>query len=278
MWEVVFGLGKGQVYNHQKALEMVDTDLIWRIDDDNVPESHVLNKLVSHFHDSSTGAVGGLVLDPKFPSIPSSIATNDIKDVYLGLNTQWFRQTELCRADHLYSSFVYRKEAGKHGYCLELSPACHREETIFTYEMKRKGWDLWVDPSVITWHYRFSTGGIRSHKDRSCWDWDEQVFKRKLTEWGVTVNKYKLVVLDNGLGDHLAFNLILPELKEKYKDHKIILFVCYPEVFKDAGLVLGSIAETTVMGLNLSDLNIYKWMWDHNWKNSLVDAYRGLYL
>jgi hypothetical protein len=59
--------------------------------------------------------------------------------------------------------------------------------------------------------------------------------------------------------------------------HKqIVLAVCYPEVFEDEGVELLSIAEAQMM-MDISELNIYKKMWDWNWKWSLADAFRRLY-
>jgi len=107
------------------------------------------------------------------------------------------------------------------------------------------------------------------------WEHDEKISARKLSEWGVKPRNIKLCVLDSGLGDHLCFKAILPELKAKYKD--LILAVCYPEVFKDDGVELISIAEAGMLG-DHSELNIYKKMWDWGWKDSLENAYRRMYL
>ena len=41
-WRVEFGSGEGQVKNHQKTIEIAKHELIWRLDDDNIPESNVL--------------------------------------------------------------------------------------------------------------------------------------------------------------------------------------------------------------------------------------------
>jgi len=169
-WEVVYGQKKGQVANHQKSIEMCKTEFIHRFDDDNVLESNVLEKLLSNVT-SEVGAVGGLVLDPKMTMPLTKLASNKIEDIYLGLNIQWSKGTKnldgsLLPAQvvhHLYSTFVFRKEAAKQigGYCMELSPKGHREETILTYSMHRAGWKILFDPNVITWHLRNATGGIR---------------------------------------------------------------------------------------------------------------------
>jgi len=68
------------------------------------------------------GAVAGLVLDPKSDIGENKLASNKIENIFVGLNEQWGRGfTEVKEVDHLYSTFLYRKEAGKHGYEQSLS-------------------------------------------------------------------------------------------------------------------------------------------------------------
>ena len=283
-WHVEFGEGKGQVKNHQKSIENCDTDWIWRLDDDNYAEYDTLENLLAAA-DEKTGAVAGLVLDPKMYG-KSEMASNKIEDIYLGLNEQWFIPSRsgwsdkpganAWEVDHLYSTFIYRKDAAKHGYCKDLSVIGHREETIFTYEMKLAGWKIKINPEAITWHYKNSEGGIRAFKDPNLWAWDDSVLEYKLKQWGVKTRKPKLVVLDSGLGDHYSFLNVLPEMLKKYDD--IILAVCYPDVFKDyKGLNIVSIEAAKAMG-PIDEYNIYKKMWDWDHKTSMVDAYRRLYL
>ena len=100
---------------------------------------------------------------------------------------------------------------------------------------------------------------VFSEGNKNLWLHDEHVFADKLREWGVTPRAIKLVVLDSGLGDHLVFKSILPELKSKYKD--IVIANCYPAVFEeDTDVTLISIAEA-MMFCNTVDYNVYKWMW-----------------
>lgn len=277
-WHVVFGEGKGQVLNHQKALGLATTEWLWRLDDDNVAEKDALEKMLAVAGDD-VGAVGGLVLHPTHMSNVSDLASNAIEDVYLGLNIQWYRFEGVKEVDHLYSTFIFRREAGSHGYCKELSPVGHHEETMFTYQMKMRGWKLLVTPEAVTWHLREGTGGIRSYTDHSLWDGDMKVFAKKLKEWGVRIADYKFIVLDNGIGDHFAFKKALKEIKEKFKECKFVLAVCYPEVFyDDHDLHLISINSAKNYFGNLDSFNIYKWMWDNNWDKSMVDAFRKMYL
>jgi len=279
-WEVVFGHKIGQVALHQQAIEMATTDLIWRLDDDTIPQPDVLEVLIKHFEDSKVAAVGGSVVDPKLATVRPAFVANKIEDLpALDTNAQWFLDSGgSYEVDHLFSTFVYRKAAAKHGYNLNLSPAGFREETLFTYEMKHNGWKLKVDPTVVTWHFRNPEGGLREFRRPEAWIQDNNIYLEKIQEWGIIPNKFKYVVLDNGLGDHLAFKNILPEIKKRFKDHKILMFVCYPEVFEDEHIQVYSIADALAVGLNLENYNLYKKMWDWDWKTSLVDAYRRLYL
>ena len=278
-WYVHFGEKKGQVLNHQKSIFDSETEWIWRCDDDNIAEPDVLEKLLSVATDK-TGAVGGLVLDPKYKNEEKPpAASNKIEDIFTGLNIQWFKHEGVSSVDHLYSSFIYRREAAKHGYCLELSPVGHREETIFTYEMKQAGWDILVNPDATTWHFRNSEGGIRSYPNEQLWHHDEEVFAKKINLWSVVPRNKKVILLNNGLGDHLSFRHILPELIEKYGRENLIISCCFPGVFEDDNVQLISIQDGILhFNNNIGQCDIYKLMWDLNWKGSMVDAFRRMYL
>lgn len=283
-WTVLFGQRKGQVYNHQAMLEIAETPLIWRIDDDDAPEANVLEILVEHFsHNPNLGAVSCQIIDPKVNKILSPIASNKIEDIYMGMNIQWYHHEKkrTLSVDHLYNSFVINVEHGRKvgGYFTDLSPACHREETIFTYKMKRAGFDILFDPLATIWHLREDTGGIRSYNNHpEFWEYDEKQFSKFMQEWEIKPSKFKFAVLENGAGDHIAFKFILPEFREKYKDHKIILATCYPDIFADEDVTQISIAEAHEIFQDLSQFNIYKFMIDNNWKQSVSDAYRKMYL
>jgi hypothetical protein len=281
-WEVIYAMKRGQVWNHDHMTRHAKTDLIWRIDDDNIADPNVLETLVQHFKNEKIGAAASLVIDPKQVAMLPDFASNDMKNIMTGVNIQWFKHPtyDIKYVDHIYSSFLYRKEAGKHGYNLNLSPVGHREETIFTYEMKLAGWQLIVDPSVVTWHIREPTGGIRSYQHQGFWDADEKIFQELLDKWHITSNcPYKLIVLDNGLGDHWMFKNILPEIIEQNKNKEIIIAACYPQVFEDVqGVKIISIADAKTLDSNLDKYNVYKVAGDINSKTSLIDVFRKIYL
>lgn len=283
MWYHLPGGLKGQVFNHQASLDRADTDLIWRLDDDNCAEPNCLENLLKVMDmGPDVGAVGGLVLAPNAQGPRPSFITGKIEEIYSPFNIQWYRWLgALEEVDHLYSTFLYRVEAGKKagGYCRNLSPVGHREETIFSHSIRRAGYKLIVTPHALSWHLREETGGIRSFKDQSLWARDEEVFVSKLKEWGVVPTEYKFVVLDNGMGDHLMFKAILPDLIARNKGKRIVLAVCFPDLFKDIeGITLASIADAHAAFGNLDQWSIYKWADAHQWKRPLEEAFREMYL
>lgn len=277
-WEVTVGCRRGQIHNHQRALQDVKTDWIWRLDDDNVMDSNVLFGMLEIAESQSKiGAVGPLILDPK-KVMNHVLASNKIEDIFLGLNIQWNynHKEKLVSVDHLQgSTFLFRKEAAKHGYELGLSRVGHREETIFTYEMKRAGWELMVNTEIKTWHMRYGGGGIRSDNKIALFEADEKIFKNKLKSWNIKERPTKIVPLDGGIGDHYALK---NAFREVFKTNtRIIIGACYPEVFFDIPNVeLISLEESKAL-VNVDDHNIYRWMDQRNWRQSLSLAFKKMY-
>ena len=278
-WRVIFGEGKGQVRNHIIALKEAKHDFIWRLDDDNVPESSVLAALASYMSDN-LGAVGRVVIEPKNGHIQRpAFASNKIEDIYLGANVQWWKHREDSApivVDHLYSSFLFRKSIAE--YCDELSPIGHREETLLTYEMTRAGYKCLFNPKAVTWHFCNPQGGIRSHNNQAFGMSDEVIFSRKMMSWGVKPTEYSFAALYHGIGDHFAFKSVLPNYFRKNKGKKYVFFTTYPEVFADVPeIIQGSMAEGERLLPNIDKYNEYKFMIDHAWDSHIVWAYRDLY-
>lgn len=254
-FEWVFAGKKGQHYNHQLA-NTAGYKWVWRIDDDCIPESNVLETLYSYVNDS-IGGVGGAVLIPSDKKIthPSS----KIKDIYTEQNVQRNQILSVYEAEHLHCSFLYR--AGINDYNLGLSKVAHREETLFSYGLFQKGYKLLLVPNAITWHLKSPDGGIRGADD-ALFIHDEKIFRNI-----IGLADKKIVVLDNGLGDHIVFRKILPELKDP------ILFTCYPEIVPGR-----SIQEAKELFGSIDQYNIYIKMEQWNWKDSLENAFRKMYL
>ncbi len=255
-WEVIFGAKKGQHHNHQIA-NTFGYDWVWRVDDDNSPEQNVLENLCSYIADD-VGAIGGSVLTTEWGIKPVS-ATGKIENLDSEPNIQWGVINELKEVDHLHCSFLYR--AGIVDYNLGLSKVAHREETLFTYQLKQKGYKNLVVPNTITWHAKSSTGGIRSDNIKELYDHDEYIFRNILGLENKTI-----VVLDCGMGDHIVFKHVLPHIKNP------VVFSCYPNIIPGR-----SIAEAQRLYGDISSYNIYRKMDDWKWKDSLEKAFRKMY-
>jgi hypothetical protein len=256
-WEWQFAEKKGQHHIHQRANRM-GYDWVWRVDDDAVPEPNVLENLAKHISDD-VGAVGGSVLNP--PNKPTYInASNKIDTILVEPNVQWGLIKEVKEVEHLYCSFIYR--AGVCDFNLGLSRVAHREETLFTFGLHQKGYKLLVVPDAVTWHMKNPQGGIRDGSKEEMFEHDELIFRNTLAYRDSTV-----VVLNCGMGDHIVFNHVLPEIKNP------VVFTCYPEIVPGR-----SIEEAQSMFGDLNRFNVYAKMHQWNWKDNLENAYRKLYL
>lgn len=254
-WEWRYSLKKGQHHNHQMANTM-GYKWVWRLDDDTVAEADTLEILYSHC-DDTVGAVGGSVLTT--PIWGPINATGKISDIYNEGNIQWYYISEKKQVEHLHCSFLYR--AGVADYCLGLFRIAHREETLFTYDLVKLGYKNYVVPKAVTWHLKNKQGGIRDG-DAEMFAHDEEIFRNIIQYIDQTI-----VVLDSGMGDHLVFKKILPEIKNP------IIFSCYPEIVPGR-----TIAEAKKLFGSIDQWNIYSKMDSWNWTDSLENAFRKMYL
>lgn len=257
-WEWLFAEKKGQHYIHQAANQM-GFDWVWRVDDDCIPEPNVLGNLLGYTSLDSVGAVGGAILTPPL-NIDTSKVTGHISNIDTEPNIQWSHIKQSKEVEHLHCSFLYR--AGVHDYNLGLSRVAHREETLFTYGLHQKGYKILAVPHAESLHMKNPQGGIRSETRQEMYEHDEQIFRNI-----VGLSDKTIVVLNCGLGDHIVFSRILPDIPNP------VVFTCYPEIINGR-----SIAEATALFGNLDQWNIYKKMCDWQWKDSLEKAYRKLYL
>jgi len=255
-WEWVYAEKKGQHHIHQRANRM-GYDLVWRCDDDAVPESNVLENLIKHF-DIDVGAVGGSVLTPPYMPDTSNV-TGKIDNIDSEPNIQWGMINAPRTVEHLHCTFLYR--SGIADYNTGLSRVAHREETLFTHSLAKKGYKILAVPNAITWHMKNPQGGIRSETRKEMYEHDEQIFRNVLQYRDKTV-----VVLNCGLGDHVVFSHVLPSIPNAE------VFTCYPEVVPGR-----SIAEAEKLFGDVSCFNVYQKMDQWKWKDSLENAYRKLY-
>jgi hypothetical protein len=256
-WECIFGQKKGQHYNHQIANKM-GYEWVWRVDDDNIPEPDVLEKLMSRAK-PGIGAVGGSILTPTWVCEENN-ATGIISKIDDEPNIQWGEITKEKYVDHLHCSFIYR--AGIQDYNLGLSRVAHREETLFTYGLKIKGYQNLVIPNCITWHMKSPEGGIRSEDKSHLYYHDEKIFKNI-----VGLKERTIVVLNCGMGDHIVFKHVLPEIKNP------LVFCCYSDIVPGR-----PITEAIDMLGDIEPYNIYAKMDEWGWKDSLENAFRKMYV
>ena len=256
-WEFLFAEKKGQHHIHQIANTM-GYEWVWRVDDDAIPELNVLQDLYRWTRLKNIGAIGGSILTAPF--LPdTSKSTGKIENIDDEPNIQWNVITDTKEVDHLHCSFLYR--AGIYDYNLGLSRVAHREETLFTYGLKCKGYRILTVPDAITWHMKNPQGGIRSDSKDDMFVHDEFIFRN----WVANADK-TIVVLEGGMGDHVVFSKVLPDVKNP------LVFTCYPEIVQGQ-----SIAEAYRLFGGLDQFNVYKKMAQWNWKSSLEDAYRKMY-
>ena len=256
-WEWVFAKRKGQHYNHQLANEM-GYEWVWRVDDDTIAEPTVLETLYSHIS-PKIGGVGGqvFVLPLKYENLHF---TGKIENINSEAHIQAQTIKEVREVDNLHCSFLYR--AGIQDYNLGLSRVAHREETLFTYGLKQKGYRILAAPHAITWHLKNPEGGIRSESKKEMYAHDDQIYRNIINYRDKTI-----IILNCGLGDHIVFNKLLPDIPNP------VIFGCYPEI-----IPCRSIAEAKALFGDIEHWNIYKKMDQWKWTESLENAFRKLYL
>jgi len=256
-WEWLYAGKKGQHHNHQIA-NTLGYEFVWRMDDDTIAEPDVLEQLFSYMTDN-VGAVGGSTLTPNWDCRENN-ATGLIDNIDKEPNKQWGTISKVQSVDHLHCSFLYR--AGIVDYNTGLSRVAHREETLFTYKLKLKGYDIQVIPNIITWHLKSPDGGIRTDDKKEMYQHDEFIFRNHLEHRDKTI-----VVLDSGMGDHIVFKHILSEIKNP------LVFTCYPDIVPGR-----PIAEAKHLFGDIDCYSIYRKMDLWNWKDSLENAFRKLYV
>ena len=256
-WEWLWAGKKGQHHNHQMA-NCMGFDWVWRVDDDAIPEPNVLGVLLAHTGPKVGGVGGSVLMPPNY--FEEANPTGKIEAIDHEPNSQWQRVNKIKRVDHLHCSFLYR--AGVYDYNLGLSRVAHREETLFSFGLKQKGYELLVVPDAVTWHLKAPSGGIRMEDKQEMFAHDEQIFRNMLAH-----KDHTIVVLNNGMGDHIVFTHVLPKIKNP------LVFGCYPEI-----IPCRSIAEARELFGDIEMYNIYAKMDRWKWKTSLEGAYRKMYL
>ncbi len=256
-WEWLYAHKKGQHHIHQMANTM-GFDWVWRVDDDAIPEPNVLQTLFN-YTSKKVGAVGGSILTPPL-QFESFKPTGKIENINTEPNIQWSFIHKVKEVEHLHCSFLYR--AGVHDYNIGLSRVAHREETLFTYGLYLKGYKILAVPNAVSWHLKNPNGGIRSETNQKLYEQDELIFKNTLN-----YKDKKIVVLNCGMGDHIVFSHVMPDITNAE------VFTCYPEIVPGK-----SIAEARALFGDIDQWSIYRKMAQWKWTDSLENAYRKMYI
>ncbi|HUT74999.1 MAG TPA: glycosyltransferase [Armatimonadota bacterium] len=197
--EIVRGPRQGPARAHQVALEWLTQasphppEVILRLDDDLVLEAP---DFVERLHRvlvgrPDVGAVGG-VYPPPANAQPVAIEriggpgySLTIDGMLRGEASAHFFRWDRARpveAEHLYSSFMYRREAALAvgGFAIWYSEQAHREETDFTHRLHLAGWKLLVDTAAVARHERCPHGGLRALARDELRTADEALFTERL--------------------------------------------------------------------------------------------------
>ncbi len=256
-WEWLYAHKKGQHHIHQMANTM-GFDWVWRVDDDAIPEPNVLQTLFN-YTSKKVGAVGGAILTPPL-QFESFRPTGKIENIDTEPNIQWSFIHKVKEVEHLHCSFLYR--AGVHDYNTGLSRVAHREETLFTYGLYLKGYKILAVPNAVSWHLKNPNGGIRSETNQKLYEQDELIFRNT-----IAYKDKKIVVLNCGMGDHIVFSHVMPDITNAE------VFTCYPDIVPGR-----SIAEAKVLFGDIEQWNIYRKMAQWKWTDNLENAYRKMYI
>ena len=77
----------------------------------------------------------------------------------------------------------------------------------------------------------------------------------------------KIVVLNVGMGDHIVFKNVMPDITNAE------VFTCFPDIVPGR-----PISEAMSLFGDIDQWSIYKKMAEWNWTDSLENAFRKLYL
>lgn len=190
--DVMVSNNLGLPLNRKRALENTDSEFVWRLDDDCVPEAHVLETLVANIRwGDNIGAVSSLVFVPGVNyEVRPMRCCNKIEDIFVFPNTQWYKDAINCTSDveHFHCAYLFRRElhpSVSKDY-LRISKIGNREDSIFTHEIMRSGYTLVVNNEVITWHMRISGGGSRDIPNyKELYEQDDKTFKEILDGWNI---------------------------------------------------------------------------------------------
>lgn len=233
-FELIPGARINQTYAHNTVLWREDeNELVLRIDDDIFPHQDFLEILVQSWTDLESdghrvGALGGVYFTEHVhprdgnPPIPTSQHhfTEVLKDGSVSpiAQMQEYTDSEMISAQHLYSSYLYNKDAMRQvgGFPSVYSPGVsYHEETEASYKLFLAGWELFIVPDARAEHSH-AEGGTRllsgpEHKRRREEDW--KLFLGRVPQvrginWSPRVCVYSDHWSGLGGGQRLSYGLV----------------------------------------------------------------------
>jgi len=290
-WRVEFGDRKGPHYCHQLGLEQSRNPYIYRVDDDCILDREALETLVTAWkgQTSKVGAIGPVVLEPAVPKeyqfLPMGFRSfkryQGKVDEYgwTAGEHQWIRHpdNELQKVEHLYSSFLYSKEAADDigGYELGYNVVGHREETDFTYRLFKKGYSLYVEPKALVWHLRNPEGGIRTYNDPRLWDECHNFFINKFG-FKEGKNKDHVIKIFGGMGDVLCATPMIRGLRKIGK--KIVISTTYPFLLQgNENIDELILAPDEALYEKIDFRHLYEWAFKVNFQGRISEAWCKLF-
>ena len=201
-FDYFYGPSRGAVPALQIGLENIEDGWVFKMDDDNILSYNVLALFVNNIS-SVIGVMSGIFIDKnmndfyinspeKYPVMVDGYY-NRIENVYSDFNIQFVRHQsdDIKKVHHIYSNYFFRRDLAN-DYPLELSPSSHREETVFTYEIFRKGYELIVIPQVKIHHLHYDSKSGNSQYSEKYIKKNELFFVEKLKEWNIVPNELEI--------------------------------------------------------------------------------------
>jgi GT2 family glycosyltransferase len=202
--EIISGV-KGICQAWQKGIEMTETELCMRMEDDVILDPNYLTNLYFEIiQNDDIAAVGGMCPNPKHyqvidpPPEDGEFPTGLRKEVrrdggvfyepYDG-QQNLIRQTRVYEVCHLHGLFLFRKSLVEKvgGFSTWMSPFGHRDETDLTLRLYFAGYRLLVCTRARLWHGEAPSGGSRDGENikviRNTKAGDEKVFQDRVKKW-----------------------------------------------------------------------------------------------
>lgn len=191
-FEYVCGDGKGLVPALKIGFNRIENGWVLKTDDDNVLSENAIELFEKNITED-VGAMSGIIIDKESINRSDEYLTkpfNKIENIYCEFNIQMVgnQSDDIKFVEHLYSNYFFRLDLAE-PHPENLYPSSHREETIFTHEIFRKGYKLLVIPQVKIFHLNINKeDGNRKYSVYK----NEIIFLDRLKEWGVIPNKIQI--------------------------------------------------------------------------------------